>query len=64
MLIQLLQFHRNSGLLQSGALKWEDRPLWYDVYGAFPPFDIPKFNRTIPNIKLRHIYYKEDTIRM
>ncbi|XP_018574456.1 28S ribosomal protein S23, mitochondrial [Anoplophora glabripennis] len=56
-------FTRNSGLLQSTALKWEDRPLWYDVYATFPPLDIPKIKRPELNIKLRHIFYEEDKVR-
>jgi len=30
-------FTRVSGLLRSGALKEHNKPVWYDVYAAFPP---------------------------
>lgn len=56
-------FLRASGLIRSGALKWEDRPLWYDIYEAFPPKEEPRFDRPVPNIKLKHIFYEEDKIR-
>lgn len=56
-------FIRTTGLLRSGALKWEDRPLWYDIYEAFPPKDEPRFDRPAPNMSLRKIFYEEDKIR-
>ncbi|XP_074037765.1 small ribosomal subunit protein mS23 [Leptinotarsa decemlineata] len=56
-------YTRTTGLLRSGALSWEDRPLWYDIYEAFPPKDEPKFDRVVPNIKLKKIFYEEDKIR-
>jgi small subunit ribosomal protein S23 len=34
---EVLLIHRVRGLLRSGALKEEDKPVWYDVYTAFPP---------------------------
>lgn len=52
-----------SGLIQSKALNWEDRPIWYDVYAAFPPKEEPRFDRPAPNIKLRQIFYEDDKIR-
>ncbi|XP_055390083.1 probable 28S ribosomal protein S23, mitochondrial [Condylostylus longicornis] len=56
-------FTRVTGLLKSGAMKPEDKPLWYEVYAAFPPNLEPKFDRPIPNIKLKKIFYEEDVIR-
>ncbi|KAF7282700.1 mitochondrial ribosomal protein S23 [Rhynchophorus ferrugineus] len=56
-------FSRTSGLIQTGALNFEDRPLWYDIYKAFPPKEEPKYDRPIPNMKLKQIFYKEDKIR-
>ncbi|XP_050297601.1 probable 28S ribosomal protein S23, mitochondrial [Anthonomus grandis grandis] len=56
-------FTRTQGLIQSKALNWEDRPLWYDVYAAFPPKETPQYDRPVPNIKLKNIFYPEDRIR-
>ncbi|XP_030754354.1 probable 28S ribosomal protein S23, mitochondrial [Sitophilus oryzae] len=56
-------YTRVSGLIQSKALNWQDRPLWYDVYEAFPPNEEPRFDRPAPNIQLKKIFYKEDKIR-
>lgn len=55
--------YRTSGLLRSGALKYEERPLWYDVYAAFPPHVQPRFDRPAPNVEIRQIFYEEDQIR-
>ncbi|KAJ8910590.1 hypothetical protein NQ315_013559 [Exocentrus adspersus] len=46
-------FTRISGLLRSGAMHWQDRPVWYDIYNAFPPFDEPTFHRSGSNIELK-----------
>lgn len=55
---------RVEGLLLRGALKPDDRPLWFDVYKAFPPTVEPKFARTkIENKSIRQILYTEDIIR-
>lgn len=54
---------RTSGLLRSGALKPDDKPLWYDVYAAFPPHAEPRFDRPAPNATVRPIFYAEDRIR-
>jgi len=58
-------FNRVSGLIRSGQLKWEDRPLWYDIYAAFPPFEEPVWDLKMPkrDEPVRKIYYKEDVIR-
>lgn len=42
---------------------WEERPLWYDIYETFPPKDEPRFDRPVPNMKLKEIFYEEDNIR-
>jgi small subunit ribosomal protein S23 len=60
---EVLLFHRIRGLLRSGALKEEDKPIWCDVYTAFPPKYEPKYDRPAPDIPLRNILYPEDTIR-
>ncbi|XP_028133793.2 probable 28S ribosomal protein S23, mitochondrial [Diabrotica virgifera virgifera] len=56
-------YTRTTGLIRSGALRWEDRPIWYDIYEAFPPKEEPRFDKPVPNIKLKTIFYKEDKIR-
>ena len=49
--------------MQWGALQWEDRPLWYDLYEKFPPLEEPRYDRPAPNITLPKIFYQEDKIR-
>ncbi|XP_068913697.1 small ribosomal subunit protein mS23 [Tenebrio molitor] len=56
-------YTRAQGLIRSGAVNWEDRPLWYDVYEAFPPKENPSYDRPAPIIPLKPIFYKEDKIR-
>ncbi|XP_074094605.1 mitochondrial ribosomal protein S23 [Cotesia typhae] len=56
-------FTRVQSLLKSGAVKWEDKPIWYDVYEAFPPKNEPRYDRVAPNIEISDIFYKEDIIR-
>ena len=57
------KFCRMRGLLRSGAIKPEDKPLWYDVYEAFPPKIEPQYGRKAPDITIRNIFYPEDIIR-
>ncbi|KAH8410203.1 hypothetical protein KR009_008120 [Drosophila setifemur] len=56
-------FTRVQGLLRGGAMKPEDKPIWYDVYAAFPPKVEPRFDRPAPEIPVRKIFYAEDTVR-
>ncbi|CAK1547301.1 unnamed protein product [Leptosia nina] len=57
-------FTRAEGLLKRGAVKPDDRPIWFDVYRAFPPITEPKFARPKPESKpVRQILYKEDVVR-
>ena len=66
-------YSRLLGLYKSGALKYEDRPVWFDVYEAFPPKYEPRWDRhhlsygTGGNLsKLgppTNILYKEDLVR-
>ncbi|KAF5294400.1 hypothetical protein FQR65_LT10765 [Abscondita terminalis] len=56
-------YSRTKGLLQSGALQMEDRPIWYDLYEAFPPLEEPRYDRPSPNIPIKKIFYEEDRIR-
>lgn len=54
---------RTAGLLRAGAMKEEDKPLWFDVYEAFPPKDEPRFDRPASSIPIREIFYEEDVVR-
>uniref|UniRef100_A0A914Y0Q2 Small ribosomal subunit protein mS23 n=1 Tax=Panagrolaimus superbus TaxID=310955 RepID=A0A914Y0Q2_9BILA len=58
-------FSRITGLIRSGQMKWENRPLWYDVYAAAPPFVDPIWDIKMPKADepIRSIMYKEDVIR-
>uniref|UniRef100_A0A6B2EBL2 Small ribosomal subunit protein mS23 n=1 Tax=Phlebotomus kandelakii TaxID=1109342 RepID=A0A6B2EBL2_9DIPT len=56
-------FTRTNGLLRSGAMRPEDKPLWYDIYKAFPPKAEPRYDRPVPNTTVRDIFYPEDAIR-
>ncbi|XP_077296868.1 mitochondrial ribosomal protein S23 [Arctopsyche grandis] len=56
-------FTRVEGLLRCKAMHPEDRPIWWDIYRAFPPTREPVFDRTISAVTIRPIYYKEDIIR-
>lgn len=44
-------------------MKWEDRPLWYDLYNVFPPKDEPRYDRPAPETPVPAIFYEEDKIR-
>jgi small subunit ribosomal protein S23 len=56
--------YRATGLLKSGAIKYQDRPTWYDVYRVFPPKYEPYIERE-PERKtgIPDILYKEDKLR-
>ncbi|XP_008546781.1 28S ribosomal protein S23, mitochondrial [Microplitis demolitor] len=56
-------YTRMQSLMKGGALKPEEKPLWYVVYESFPPKYEPRYNRAAPNIEIRDIFYKEDIIR-
>ncbi|KAH8335948.1 hypothetical protein KR074_012585 [Drosophila pseudoananassae] len=56
-------FTRVQGLLRGGAMKAEDKPIWYDVYAAFPPKVEPRFDRVAPQVAVKKIFYVEDVIR-
>merc|ERR1711915_58497 len=56
-------FTRTNGLLRSGALKPSDKPIWYDLYEAFPPNVEPRYDQPAPEVKIRKILYPEDKIR-
>ncbi|XP_021068889.1 28S ribosomal protein S23, mitochondrial isoform X1 [Mus pahari] len=59
-------FSRTRDLMRAGVLK--EKPLWYDIYKAFPPLREPVFRR--PRLRygkakadIRDIFYHEDQIR-
>ncbi|CAD6188427.1 unnamed protein product [Caenorhabditis auriculariae] len=58
-------FFRVTGLIRAGQLKWNERPLWYDVYAASPPITPPDWNVKLPKSDepVRSIFYDEDIIR-
>ncbi|KAG8230837.1 hypothetical protein J437_LFUL010234 [Ladona fulva] len=56
-------FSRVNGLIRAGALKEEDRPLWFDIYKRFPPIDEPRFDRPAKEVTVRKIFYPEDVER-
>nr|XP_022908683.1 probable 28S ribosomal protein S23, mitochondrial [Onthophagus taurus] len=56
-------YTRAKGLIDSGARNWVDRPLWFDVYEAFPPKEEPRFDKKVPKCELKKIFYQEDEIR-
>lgn len=63
-MITIFATDRVNGLLKSGALKPEDRPIFFDIYKAFPPLKEPRYGvEPDPNIKIRPIFYPEDTER-
>ena len=55
---------RVAGLIKSGALKHKDRPVWYDVWAAFPPRVDPVLERDVPLREPRKIIYREDFVRV
>lgn len=47
--------------MRSGALCEEERPLWYDIYAAFPPKKLRTFDS---QVEVPTILYPEDIIRV
>ncbi|XP_069135339.1 small ribosomal subunit protein mS23-like [Argopecten irradians] len=56
-------FQRCQRLIRAGGLPESEKPLWYDVYAAFPPAVEPLYDRPVPTKKIRTILYPEDLIR-
>ncbi|XP_014245407.1 probable 28S ribosomal protein S23, mitochondrial [Cimex lectularius] len=56
-------YTRITGLIKSGAMKLEDRPIWYEVYEAFPPETPPLYSQKVSDKPIRDIFYPEDKIR-
>lgn len=57
-------YSRVSGLIKSGAMKFEDRPIWYDIYQKLPPDSEPKFDQKPDLTPIRPIFYAEDKERV
>ncbi|XP_033748100.1 probable 28S ribosomal protein S23, mitochondrial [Pecten maximus] len=56
-------FQRCQRLIRAGGLPESEKPLWYDVYAAFPPAVEPLYNRPVPTKRIRSILYPEDLVR-
>ena len=52
-----------TGILKSGAIKEQDKPIWYDVYKTFPPKHEPAYLRPPVDKEIKPILYPEDIIR-
>jgi small subunit ribosomal protein S23 len=59
----LMFFCRVQGLIRSGALKEADKPIWFEVYEAFPPKVEPVYERPEPKQEVQQLLYPEDIIR-
>ncbi|KAM9209134.1 small ribosomal subunit protein mS23 [Dugong dugon] len=60
-------FSRTRDLIRAGVLK--EKPLWFDIYNAFPPLREPVFRRTRlrygkAKAGIQDIFYHEDRIRV
>lgn len=62
-------FTRVRDLMRSGVMKPNEKPIWFDVYKAFPPKRDPLFvkphTRPVPKRPdvVPEIFYAEDTVR-
>ncbi|XP_056329680.1 28S ribosomal protein S23, mitochondrial isoform X2 [Danio aesculapii] len=61
-------YTRVRDLLRAGVLKPEEKPIWYDVYAAFPPKREPLYQKPrrpkVPAADpVPQLFYKEDEIR-
>ncbi|XP_049628667.1 28S ribosomal protein S23, mitochondrial [Suncus etruscus] len=59
-------FSRTRDLIRAGVLK--EKPLWFDIYEAFPPLRDPVFRRPTlrygkAKAQVAEIFYQEDQIR-
>lgn len=52
-----------SGLLRTGGVKEENKPIWFEIWKAFPPKVDPVLDRPEDNTPVRPIFYPEDRIR-
>ncbi|XP_077168290.1 small ribosomal subunit protein mS23 isoform X2 [Paroedura picta] len=61
-------FTRTRDLMRSGAIPKSKKPIWFDVYAAFPPLREPVYQELRPRYgkvqeTIPTIFYKEDEIR-
>ncbi|ODM99914.1 28S ribosomal protein S23, mitochondrial [Orchesella cincta] len=56
-------FSRTTGLMKAGAIKYQDRPLWYDIYRVFPPKYEPHIDREPEKKEINDVLYREDKNR-
>ena len=57
-------FSRVDNLIKAGALAHEHRPLWFDIYKAYPPLEAPIMRRKVEERPTVDIVYKEDFHRV
>ena len=59
---------RLDGLLKGKLIPHNERPLWYDIYKAFPPKRDPQYRTILAGIEIpkkpAKIFYQEDEIRV
>lgn len=55
--------YRVNGLIKSGAMKVDDRPVWYDVYRSFPPESEPHYAKPAKPVKVLDVFFPEDPFR-
>uniref|UniRef100_A0A4W4F0B7 Small ribosomal subunit protein mS23 n=1 Tax=Electrophorus electricus TaxID=8005 RepID=A0A4W4F0B7_ELEEL len=64
-----LALPRVRDLMRSGVLQQTEKPVWFDVYAAFPPLREPVYVRPVRIVRMDakdtvpEILYKEDEIR-
>lgn len=62
-------FTRVRDLMRAGVIKHSDKPIWYDVYMAFPPKREPLYVKPAAKIygkkeeAVPEIFYREDEVR-
>ncbi|XP_001606448.1 28S ribosomal protein S23, mitochondrial [Nasonia vitripennis] len=56
-------YSRLTSLIKSGGIPEENKPIWLDLYKAFPPKYEPTFSRPASGPPVRKIFYTEDLIR-
>ncbi|KAI5626090.1 28S ribosomal protein S23, mitochondrial [Silurus asotus] len=62
-------FTRVRDLMRSGVVKESNKPVWFDVYTAFPPKRDPVYVKPVRRVRRKteenvpEIFYKEDEIR-